>query len=421
MTFSQLLKIVLFSGASLLAALVFVFTQQVVGQLSAEVASTSRVLAQLCAQASFPAVRDPEIREILTGVIANLDFPIVITDKTGTPRAWRRIDVSPDLVPNESLDSLKAGLTVAPVIAARVEQVRQAIRRLDRRNPPIQMEQPGSFVSLGAVHYGEPAVLERLHWVPLLSVVGALLLVVIGLSGLAIIRQAEKRSIWVGMAKETAHQLGTPLSSLLGWVDLLRAHASAPGPGRELGMPAAEVIEAVNEMERDLGRLNKVAQRFSRVGSKPDLREIDVVPVVREVVSYMARRMPKGDGGVEVRERYDQVPRARIDPELLQWALENLIANALNALDKSPRVIEVSVIPSANRRAVEVLVTDNGRGMTRAEQKRAFEPGYTTRQRGWGLGLPLARRVVHETHRGRLSIRRSMPGEGTTMAIRLPL
>ena len=420
MTLSQVLKIGLFVGSSLLALAVFLLTQRLIDQLSSEVATTSRVLARLCAQASFPATTNPELRAIFSEVISGLNFPIVITDEGGTPRAWREVGLDPALVPAASIDSMKAGLPIAPVIRERIRHVEARIAGLDRQNAPIAMVFPGTRISMGALHYGEPSVLGRLRWMPLLTVAGVALLLSIGLWGFAIIRQAEKRNIWVGMARETAHQLGTPLSSLMGWAELLRTHAeSAPRDG-EIRMPAAELAETVQEMERDLERLNKVAQRFSNVGSAPRLQLKDVTPVVREVVVYMRRRTPQGAGEVRIEERYEPAPEVRLNAELLEWALENLLANALSALDKRPGVIEVSVAPRPEGRAVEVVVRDNGRGMTPREQRRAFEPGYTTRRRGWGLGLALARRVVQEYHGGRLFIRESVPGAGTTMVISLP-
>jgi hypothetical protein len=255
---------------------------------------------------------------------------------------------------------------------------------------------------------------------PYVTVGGVLLLLSLGLWGLAGLRAAEKRTIWVGMARETAHQLGTPLSSLMGWVELLRSHAEAAPPGFLVPVPRGELEETLQEIERDVERLNKVAQRFSHVGSAPHLVLQDVTPVVLEAVQYMRKRLPQGEGKVVVRERYEEVPPINLNRELVEWALENLLSNAVSALDKSPGLIEVTVERRGETEAVEIVVKDNGRGMTPAEQRRAFEPGYSTKHRGWGLGLALARRVVQEYHGGRLFIRQSAPGQGTTVVISFP-
>ena len=418
MTRSELLRSGLFVGSAILVVAVFLFTQQMIARLTHEVETTSRVLARFCAQASFPAIRDPELQTIFAEVVGSIDFPIVITDNEGMPRAWRDFGVDPALVNSASIDSLKLGLAIAPVIRQRIEHVRLEVVQLDRKNTPIGMTQPGTKVKLGAVHYGEPGVLERLRWMPFLSVGGVILLLALGLLGLAGIQQAEKRTIWVGMARETAHQLGTPLSSLMGWIELLRGHGDAAGAA--VTMPRAELEETLSEMERDIERLNKVAQRFSHVGSAPALQLQDVTPVVREAVEYVRKRLPQGGDQVAIRERYDEVPPINLNRELLEWALENLLSNAHNALDRKPGVIEVAVGRRKETEAVEITVTDNGRGMSPAEQRRAFDPGFTTKRRGWGLGLALARRVVEDYHGGRISIRRSAPGQGTEIVISFP-
>lgn len=408
----SLLKLGLFLGSALLVVGVFLFTRQTIAALTHEVSTTSRVLARFLAQSSYQATYDPQLEQIVSDVIGSVDFPLIVTDRTGTPRAWRHVGVDPALVPVESIDSLSQRLPIAPVIRERIDRVRARIAELDRRNPPIPMTLPGVPVGLGQVHYGEPPVLGRLRWMPFVSLAGVLGLLAIGLWGLAVLRQAEKRTIWVGMAKETAHQLGTPLSSLMGWVELLRERSAAAGAA-----PDPDLDEAVSEMGRDVDRLTKVAQRFSRVGSAPELSTGDVTPVVREVVGYMRRRSPRGSGEVEIRERYQPVPPVRLNAELLEWALENLLANALTALDKRPGVIEVRVGPAG--RGVEIAVEDNGRGMAPAERRRAFEPGFTTKRRGWGLGLALARRVVEEYHGGRIVVAQTAPGRGTTLVVTL--
>ena len=414
----RFLKVYLFAGGGLLVLGVFLFTYQMVTALSREVATTSRVLARFSAQASFPAAQDPALRGILRELIAGIDFPIVITDSDTIPRAWRGVGISSDLVDSLSIDSLSMRLPISPVTQGRIDAVRERARQMDRKNPPIPMLQPGTGLRLGAVHYGEPEVIERLRWMPWIAGGGLIVLFSIGLWGLTGIRQAEQRSIWVGMARETAHQLGTPLSSLMGWVELLRSQGETQGG--EVRLSRAEFDETLEEMERDVERLSKVAQRFSHVGSTPQLHLQDVTPVVIEAVQYLRRRLPRTEGEVVIRERYGEVPPINLNRELLAWTLENLLTNAVSALDKKPGVIEVAVERRGATEAVEVSVTDNGRGMTPAELKRAFEPGYTTKRRGWGLGLAMARRVVNEYHGGRIFVRSSVPGQGTTVVISFP-
>jgi signal transduction histidine kinase len=417
----QLLKTTLFVGGSVLVVAVFLFTQNAVSRLTSEVSTTSELLARVAAQATLPSTINPQLQRVLGAMQRGISFPIIITDTTGTPRAWSRIPVSSDSVPSGSLDSLAFGMPISPIISARVDRVKAEIKFLDRAHESIPLRQSPEAAVMGHLHYGNPPVLEQIRWMPLIAVAGTGLLLLLGLSGLAGIRQAEKRVIWVGMAKETAHQLGTPLSSLMGWVELLRAQAeSAPTGTQEVLMNRDELAETLSDMEGDIDRLSKVAQRFSHVGSAPQLVLQDVGPVVREAVQYVRRRAPQAHGVVEIRERYEEVPPINLNRELLEWVLENLLSNALTALDKPQSVIEIVVERRASTEEVEITVSDNGRGMSREDQKRAFEPGYSTKRRGWGLGLALARRVVEEYHAGKISIRHSAPGEGTTMLISFP-
>jgi signal transduction histidine kinase len=406
----------LFIASLMLLAGVFVFTNEMVRRLSDQVSASSKLFARLCAQATFPAARDPQLQAILRSVIAGIEFPMVITDRAGVPRAWRLVGLDPNLVPNASLDSLAQGRPIAPVIRARVEGVRAQVGRLDRQHPPIRITQPTTLVALGTLHYGDPALLEQLRWMPYVTVGGLIALAALGLWGLESVRRTERRSIWVGMALETAHQLGTPLSSILGWVELMRERLEE-SPHEPI--PREELLETLEEMERDVDRLTKVAQRFSHVGSAPRLEAQDVSALVARVVEYMRRRVPRGEGDVHLTDHIQSTAPLPVSRELLEWAIENLISNAISALDKRPGLIEVAVGPRGSG-GIEITVRDNGRGMSAAEQRRAFQPGYSTKPRGWGLGLALARRVVDEYHGGRLSIRKSAPGEGTTIVLALP-
>ena len=410
----------LFLGSFVLAVALFLFTNQAVQRLTREVETTSNVLARFLAQASLPAAADTTLQRIFTEVVQGIDFPIVITDTTGLPRAWRKVEPNQDLVSDTALDSLQMGYAVDELTMQRIERVREQVKHLDRRNRPIEMLRPNTNIPLGVVHYGHPDVLDRLRWMPFLSVGGFLLLLGLGAWGATGIRAAEKRTIWVGMAKETAHQLGTPLSSLMGWIELLRTRSEGVPPEADVKVPAAEFEDTLGEMERDIDRLSKVAQRFSHIGSTPQLQLQEVAPVVREAVQYMRKRLPEGGRRIEIEERYEEVPPVNLNRELLEWVLENVLTNAVSALDQGRGKIEVIVQRRKETEAVEVLVRDTGRGMTPAEVRRAFDPGYSTRSRGWGLGLALARRVVQDYHGGRIDIRESAPGQGTTVAIVFP-
>ena len=411
----------LFLGVAGIVLAVFVFTNILVARLANQVQSTSEVFARFCATASYPATTDTTLSAIVGEVISGLNFPIVLTDAQGVPRAWKGISVPSSDVAPEALEELAAGRPVSEDVREKVARVRDAVARMDARHAPISMVQPSGGV-LGQVHWGDPPGLEQLRWLPYVELVVMLLFVGLAAWGARSIKLSEQRNIWVGLARETAHQLGTPISSLLGWIELMNERISGQ-TGGTVTLPRGEVEQMMGEMENDAARLNKVAARFSHIGSIPNLTLMDVSPVVVEAVQYLKRRLPHRGRRIEVREVYGEVPPINASRELLEWVVENLLVNATNAINATEQAlgqIEVRLERRAETETVELSVTDNGRGMAPEEQARVFDPGYTTKPRGWGLGLALAKRIVEEYHGGRIYIRRSAPGEGSTFVIAFP-
>jgi signal transduction histidine kinase len=215
------------------------------------------------------------------------------------------------------------------------------------------------------------------------------------------------------LAKETAHQLGTPISSMMGWVELIRESA-----GR--GCPASEISDMTNEMHRDLERLEKISLRFNQIGSIPKTKRQDLIVVLRDVADYLRRRLQTLRRGVEIAESYSALPPVEINRELMEWVIENLVKNSAEALPAQGGRIEIRTEHSPKEGLVRVFFTDNGKGLSQAERRRVFVPGYSTKRKGWGLGLALARRIVEEYHKGRLYVSWSEVGKGTTFVICLP-
>jgi len=414
------IKYYLFVAFSAVLLALFVFSNLLLRRLGQETERTSRVFASFCATASYPAAEDTVISALVSEVIGSINFPIVLSDANGLPRAWKEVGVPPADVPVGVLDSLAMGLTPSRVMRERVERVKRAAADLDRRHAPIPLMEPTRQAQIGLVHWGEPRALRFLRYVPYLSTVIIVFLLGLTFWGARGLRLAESRRIWVGLAKETAHQLGTPLSSLLGWVELLREQVRGAPPGPDVPVPRAFLEQTLEEMENDVHRLSKVAGRFSQIGSVQALVPQDLAPVVAEAVAYLKRRLPDLGRSVTLRENYGEVPPVNANRELLEWVVENLLVNAVNAIEGKPGVIAVTLQRRPETETVELEVTDSGRGMTPEEQRRAFEPGFTTKKRGWGLGLALAKRIVEDYHGGRIYIRQSAPGKGTTFVIRFP-
>jgi len=282
---------------------------------------------------------------------------------------------------------------------------------MDETTQAIPLEYQGQ--SLGSIHYADSPVIRSLEFFPYVQVVAVTLFFVIGFVGINSIRRSEQRSIWVGMAKETAHQLGTPISSLMGWVDLLEAEASPDDTSQR---------STLNEMRVDIDRLGRIASRFERVGSRPMLVPLDVNPIVREVVAYLRPRLPSRSRKVEILEQLaDDLPPVPTDQVLLSWTVENLLKNAADAILKTKEEGTIAIRTAhGNPNGVRIVVEDDGPGIPEAMQDRIFDPGFTTKQRGWGLGLALARRIVEDYHGGRIRLLRSTAGVRTVFSVDLP-
>ncbi|MBR1785487.1 MAG: HAMP domain-containing histidine kinase [Bacteroidales bacterium] len=271
------------------------------------------------------------------------------------------------------------------------------IERFDFGNDPVEVLLPSGVPCY--VYYSSTPLLRSLRWVPVLYVFIALAIVAVAYLLLQTARKAEQNSIWVGLAKETAHQLGTPLSSLSGWVEYLRGKEFTP--------------EYASEVGKDVDRLATIAQRFSKIGAVPELREADVRQATIDAVGYLRSRSPRR---IEFNVAFPEGETfvAPLNSHLFQWVIENLCKNAIDAMEGSGTV---SIVASQDARKIYIDVSDTGRGMSPSVQRKVFESGFTTKTRGWGLGLPLARRIVNQYHRGRLFLKYSVPGQGSCFRI----
>jgi signal transduction histidine kinase len=279
--------------------------------------------------------------------------------------------------------------------------LQRKIDRLAGTNAPIEVRMWNS--TRHWVFYGKSKLLQSLTYFPVIQIVIILLLSWLGAMIFQSGKASEQNRVWVGLAKETAHQLGTPTSSLLGWIEYLKTQPVDP--------------EAVDEMGKDLAHLMKVTDRFSKIGSETPLEAANINEVVGETVMYFRKRIPNN-----VTLNYNGLAmapvRARINPALFEWVIENLLKNALDALQGKG---EIDVRISRDDKHVFIDVHDTGKGIPRANFKKIFEPGFTTKTRGWGLGLSLSHRVIEEYHRGRIFVADSEIGKGTTIRVSLNL
>lgn len=289
------------------------------------------------------------------------------------------------------------------------ERLRQEIMSMSRANKPISVSHRVTQQTIYTIYYGttdyskliSSAHSEALVFFPYVQLVIILIFAIIAYIAFSSTKQNEQNRVWVGLAKETAHQLGTPTSSLLGWLEYLRTQ------------PVDQM--AVDEMSKDLAHLMKIVDRFSKIGSETQLSPVNINEVVGDTVMYFRRRIPRN-----VTLNYNGLAMAPIrvsmNAALFEWVVENLMKNSLDAL-QGQGTIDVVVGESGN--TVFVEVSDTGKGIAKGNWTRIFEPGYTTKTRGWGLGLSLSRRIIEEYHRGKIGVVRSEIGKGTTIRVTL--
>ncbi len=324
--------------------------------------------------------------ELLNKLAEHTTVPLVIADDTLTP-----------LVSN-----LPKEITSNP------ELLRAEIMEMSRHNRPITVTYlipPMSFtIYYGTTDYStlvSSAHSEALAFFPYVQLIIIAIFAVFAYIAFHSTKQNEQNRVWVGLAKETAHQLGTPTSSLLGWVEYLRSQ------------PVDQM--AVDEMAKDLVHLNKIVDRFSKIGSETQLTMMNINEVIGDTVLYFRRRVPRN-----VTLTYNGLAiapiEAPINSALFEWVIENLMKNSLDAL-QGQGSIEVTV--GEMESSVFVEVSDTGKGISKSNWERIFEPGFTTKTRGWGLGLSLSRRIIEEYHRGRIAVVRSEIGKGTTIRVTL--
>jgi len=356
--------------------------------------SNAEVLSQIYARVqegvgdpSEDAAEDALFR--LQRVIINSGVPLVATGPGDTVFAAENLPFEANLE-----------------IPADQKRVRDFASRLDRRNTPI------GDPAVTLLHFGDPPEIGKLQWVPWLQAGGLLLTVLLGGLVVGVQRRAESERAWTAMARELAHQLGTPLSSLHGWLELLKL----PPDERPDGLGGAEIGA---EISQDLARLERISLRFELIGREPELQEVYVPEVIRSLQEYLEARLPRLAAGVNL----DVVVSRNLPPVLgnevlLTWALENVVKNSLDALGGRGGVIRISAEEVANGK-VRISVKDTGPGVYPEIRSEIFEPGVTTKARGWGVGLALSRRIVEGVHKGRIELGDDA-GSGATFHLYLP-
>ncbi|MCH7817949.1 MAG: HAMP domain-containing histidine kinase [Candidatus Marinimicrobia bacterium] len=369
------------------------YSQRITNQLREESRETVTFYAETYAK--FASENDVEdFSFFFEQFIQRMTFPVIISTVENDPSDWKNLAV-------DSWDKSEQALI----------KVRRLMTAMDELNDPIDLNyfDPSSNTNIviARFHYGDSKLITQLRWLPYVEIAVAGLFILLGFAGFQFIRRSERQLIWAGMAKEAAHQLGTPLSSLMGWVEMLE------------NADTDRVAKLLPEMSADLQRLNKVAQRFSHIGAGGGLKPADVNEVISKVVSYLEKRLPQRNKTVNISMNLGKLPEISVNVDLFEWALENIIKNSADAMSRKDGKIEVTTEFLPENKIVKISIKDNGSGIQPRYQKEIFKPGYSTKSTGWGLGLSLSKRIIEQYHGGELFLVESSKEAGTTMQISL--
>lgn len=337
---------------------------------------------------------DTDITFLFENIIQPIDFPMILTDSENNP----------NLLDDSSIRNIEIDSNFTE--EQKEKYLRQLIEEFGEIYQPINIAYQDTII-LTKIYYGNSDLITQLKYYPYFQIGVAIIFVLMAYLGFSYVKKSEQRNIWVGMAKETAHQFGTPISSLMGWLEMLKLSYA----------DANKVLDITQEIENDVEKLNKITYRFSKIGSKPEFKEANIYQEIVKVIDYFNRRLPQTGKTVNLNVDGDKDLIAKINPELFDWVIENLIKNSLDAIDTKNGLINIKVFQS--KKYAEIEVTDNGKGIDLKNRKEIFRPGYSTKKRGWGLGLSLSKRIIEGYHKGKIFVKSSSVGQGTTFKILL--
>lgn len=352
------------------------FTNRLVNQLIHEEDKKMILWAKANQQLLSGMGDNPFLLDIITG---NETIPIILTDEKG------------NIIDQRNIDS---------TLAKNPKYLERQLAEMKSQHQPFKIVYDESSGAYNLLYYKNSTILSQLKSYPFIQLGLIGFFALLSYLALSSSRKAEQNQVWVGMSKETAHQLGTPISSLNEWVNLLRE------------MPPEKQGEVLDELSKDIKRLELITERFSKIGSEPILKEENLDLVIDKSLQYLRSRISsKVKFEIHINEPGNW---AKINVPLFDWVLENLCKNAVDAMEGQG---ELHIIITHDDLHVYVDVRDTGKGLPKSKYKTVFKPGYTTKKRGWGLGLSLARRIIHDYHKGKIYVRHSEPGKGTTFRI----
>ena len=393
---SLTLKLYFTVGTIMIFVFLIIYTNSLLKDIKQDVQIVPDLYAKFI---SLPADVNLEsflFQYFMSEIVPKIDYPIILADSLNKPYAWENTKI--DKITFEDL-SEKDQINLKRMMN-RYESQLNVI--------PLKYNLESDRV-LSYVYFGESSTMKQLRYMPYIEIAMVVLFILLGFYVFSSVKKNEENILWIGLAKETAHQFGSPLSSLMGWRDVL---------AMKLGKDK-EMLKIINYMQNDLERLNKIASRFGKVGSTIKLQPVILHDLIQETIDFFQRRLPSFSQKITINfisKIKDK--NIKLDPDLIKWTLENMIKNSLDAMQKSGGEIRISAFEY--KKNVYIQVKDNGKGIPKSMFKRIFSPGVTTKNRGWGLGLSLAKRIVEEFHRGKIHVESSELNKGTTFEVIIP-
>ena len=357
--------------------------------LSSELREDNREVVKMYAEIIAKTVKDDSntnIDFIFENIIKKVKFPIIQSGRNKNPQLWTNLP--------ENIDSDRDRLKL--------------ILSMDKINKPIPLvfdDKINGPITFGYLHYGDSRLIQKIQIWTYIEILSIGIFILFGFIGFSFIRNSEKQHIWVGLSRETAHQLGTPVSALLGWLDYLKNDNS-------------NIEKILPEMESDIERLQQVSRRFSKMGSKPEMEYFDLSKRVESVLSYLNRRIPTLGKKVDLVNDIDPDIKIMANGTLISWTIENLIRNSIDSVSGEAGLIRLSMSQDQNN--VKIRISDNGCGVPKKDWKNIFRPGFSTKKLGWGLGLSLCQRIINEVHKGNIYVLESRINSGTIFEINIP-
>ena len=372
-------------GIILITSIV-IYSQWIVEKLREDNRNIVQMYSEIIAEA-VESESDENLNFIFDKIISRIQFPIIQSDINKNPQSWKNL-------PFEESD---------------LSRIKRNQELMDQQNTPIELffSDPvtGKKQLLGYLHFGDSNLIHQLLWLPYLEIGVICFFICLGIMGFTYIRKTENNNIWTGMAKETAHQLGTPVSALIGWIQRIKSHPD-------------KIRDIVPEIEADVNRLEQVGNRFGKIGSSPKLNSINVIVLIKGVINYLNRRLSSDKLKIEIEHKISPEVKIEANETLLSWAIENVIKNGLDSMKSNEGTVYVKI--SSDIKGIRILIEDDGKGILRRNWKKVFQPGFTTKKHGWGFGLSLSYRIIKEIHHGTIQILKSSPDTGTTVEIHIP-